>query len=134
MPANDVPIIFIHGLWLHATSWKPWLEFFTEHRYRPTAPGWPGEPNTVEEARANPDMLANRGIEDVTEHYAKLIADLEQPPVIIGHSFGGLIAQKLLGEGVGAAAIAIDAAQIKGVLPLPLSSLISTLPVFRNPA
>jgi pimeloyl-ACP methyl ester carboxylesterase len=85
-------------------------------------------------ARANPDSVAGHGIDDVTEHYAGIIAELPAPPVIIGHSFGGMIAEKLLGQGIGAAAIAIDAAQIKGVLPLPLSSLRSTLPVFKNPA
>jgi pimeloyl-ACP methyl ester carboxylesterase len=98
------------------------------------APGWPGVPDTVEAARANPDGIANHGIDDVTSHYAAIIAGLPAKPILIGHSFGGLIAEKLLGQDLAAAAIAIDAAQIKGVLPLPLSSLRSTLPVFRNPA
>jgi pimeloyl-ACP methyl ester carboxylesterase len=129
-----VPVVFIHGLWLHATSWEPWTDLFTAAGYEPVAPGWPGDPDTVELARANPDSIANHGIDDVTEHYAGIIAKLPAPPVIIGHSFGGMIAEKLLGQGLGAAAIAIDAAQIKGVLPLPLSALRSTLPVFKNPA
>ncbi len=128
------PVMFIHGLWLHATSWGPWLDRFTEAGYAPVAPGWPGVPATVDLARANPDSIAGHGIDDVTEHYAGLISQLPAPPVIIGHSFGGMIAEKLLGGDLGAAAIAIDAAQIKGVLPLPLSSLRSTLPVFKNPA
>ena len=98
------------------------------------APGWPGVPDTVEAARANPDSIADHGIDDVTSHYAAIIAGLPAKPVLIGHSFGGMIAEKLLGQDLAAAAIAIDAAQIKGVLPLPLSSLRSTLPVFRNPA
>jgi pimeloyl-ACP methyl ester carboxylesterase len=85
-------------------------------------------------ARANPDSVAGYGIEDVAAHYAGIITKLPAPPVIIGHSFGGMIAEKLLGEDLGVAAIAIDAAQIKGVLPLPLSALRSTLPVFKNPA
>jgi len=83
---------------------------------------------------ALPDSVADQGIDDVVEHYASIIADLDASPVLIGHSFGGMIAEKLLGQDRAAAAIAIDAAQIKGVLPLPLSSLRSTLPVFRSPA
>lgn len=128
------PVVFIHGLWLHASSWQPWIDRFAAAGYAPVAPGWPGDPDTVEQARANPDSIANRGIDEVTDHYAAIIAALPAPPVIIGHSFGGMIAEKLLGQGLGSAAIAIDAAQIKGVLPLPLSSLRATLPVFKNPA
>jgi pimeloyl-ACP methyl ester carboxylesterase len=130
---TPTPVIFIHGLWLHATSWNPWLEKFRQAGYAPSAPGWPGEPDTVEEARANPESVADRGIDDVVEHYAKIIAGLDTAPILIGHSFGGMIAQKLLGQNLAAAVVAIDAAQIKGVLPLPLSALRATLPVFRNP-
>ena len=128
------PVVFIHGLWLHATSWEPWLERFRAEGYQPTAPGWPHEPATVAEARADPDAVANLGIDDVTDHYAAIIKGLSEPPVIIGHSFGGLFAEKLLGEGYGAAAVAIDPAQIKGVLPLPLAQLRSGLPALGNPA
>jgi pimeloyl-ACP methyl ester carboxylesterase len=134
MTADRTPVVFIHGLWLHASSWTPWVDLFAAAGYAPAAPGWPGIPETVELARANPDSIAGYGIEEVTRHYAGLIEQLPTPPVIIGHSFGGMIAEKLLGEDLGAAAVAIDAAQIKGVLPLPLSSLRSTLPVFKNPA
>ena len=134
MNTTRTPVVFIHGLWLHASSWTPWVDLFTEAGYAPVAPGWPGDPETVELARANPDSIAGHGIEEVTAHYAGLIKQLPTPPVIIGHSFGGMIAEKLLGEDLGAAAVAIDAAQIKGVLPLPLSALRSTLPVFKNPA
>ena len=128
------PVVFIHGLWLHATSWQPWLEHFTSAGYDALAPGWPGELDTVAATRANPDSQAGVGIEEVTEHYAAILAGLPRVPIVVGHSFGGLIAQKLLGQGRAEAAIAIDAAQIKGVLPLPLSALHSTLPVFKNPA
>ena len=128
------PVVFIHGLWLHATSWDPWIERFATRGYRATAPGWPGDLPSVLEARANPDSVAGYGIEEVTGHYAKLVAELPETPILIGHSFGGMIVEKLLGQDVGLAGIGIDAAQIKGVLPLPLSSLRATLPVFRNPA
>lgn len=128
------PVVFIHGLWLHATSWQPWEELFREAGYEPVAPGWPGEPGTVAEARERPDDVADHGIDDVVAHYAKVIAALPAKPILIGHSFGGMIAQKLLGQDLAAAAVAIDAAQIKGVLPLPLSALRATLPVFKNPA
>jgi alpha-beta hydrolase superfamily lysophospholipase len=128
------PVVFIHGLWLHATSWGPWVDLFTEAGYAPVAPGWPGEPASVEEARANPDAVANLSIDDVTDHFASIIAGLETPPIIIGHSFGGMFAEKLLGQGHGVGAVAIDPAQIKGVLPLPLAQLKSGLPALGNPA
>ena len=134
MTATGTPVLFIHGLWLHATSWNPWLEVFSAAGFAPTAPGWPGEPATVAEARQHPEAVAGFGIEEVTLHYKSLIDGLDTKPILIGHSFGGMIAEKLLGDDYGSAAIAIDAAQIKGVLPLPLSSLRSTLPVFKNPA
>jgi pimeloyl-ACP methyl ester carboxylesterase len=127
-------VIFIHGLWLHATSWNPWIDLFRQAGYEPSAPGWPGDPDTVEEARANPDSIAGHGIDDVVAHYAKIIGGLPAKPILVGHSFGGMIAQKLLGEDLAAAAVAIDAAQIKGVLPVPLTALRAALPVFRNPA
>ncbi len=134
MTGLKTPVVFIHGLWLHAKSWGPWVELFREAGYDPIAPGWPNEPDTVEQARQQPDAVANLGIDDVTEHLAKIITDLPTAPVLVGHSFGGLFAEKLLGQGLGAAAVAIDPAQIKGVLPLPLAQLRSGLPALGNPA
>jgi len=134
MAEKPNPIVFIHGLWLHASSWRPWQELFRRHGYSAVAPGWLGEQETVEAARANPDTVANVGIEDIVVEYASIIEQLPAPPILIGHSFGGMIAEKLLGEDWAAAAIAIDAAQIKGVLRAPLSAIKATFPVFKNPA
>ncbi|MFE5144316.1 alpha/beta hydrolase [Streptomyces fagopyri] len=134
MTSTPTPVVFIHGLWLHASSWGPWLDLFRDAGYDPLAPGWPNEPDTVEAARQNPDLAADISIGDATEHYRKIIQSLDQDPIVIGHSFGGLIAQKLLGEGRCAAAVAIDPAQIKGVRPLPLAQLRSALPAMGNPA
>ncbi len=134
MTASNTPVVFIHGLWLHASSWGAWSEFFADRGYAPIAPGWPGDLPTVAETRANPDSVAGYGIEEVTAHFRAIIDGLDARPILIGHSFGGMIAEKLLGENYGSAAIGIDAAQIKGVLPLPLSALHATLPVFKNPA
>jgi pimeloyl-ACP methyl ester carboxylesterase len=134
MTAPRIPIVFIHGLWLHATSWTPWLDFFRDAGYDPIAPGWPNEPDTVLESRDLPDLVANTSIDDATAHFTKIIDSLDSAPIIIGHSFGGMLAEKLLGQGIGVAAIAIDPAQIKGVLPLPLAQLRAALPALGSPA
>jgi len=128
------PVVFIHGLWLHATSWQPWLDKFNESGYAPIAPEWPGGADTVAQARANPDAVARFGVKEVADHYAQIIAGLPEKPVVIGHSFGGLLAQNLLGRGITAAGVAIDPAPIKGVLPLPLSALRVASIALRNPA
>jgi pimeloyl-ACP methyl ester carboxylesterase len=128
------PVVFIHGLWLHASSWQPWVDLFERAGYAPIAPGWPGDADTVEESRAHPEAIADKGIDDVVEHYLAIFRTLPRKPILVGHSFGGMISEKLLGMDAADGAVAIDAAQIKGVLPLPLSSLRATLPVFKNPA
>ncbi|MEV7326320.1 alpha/beta hydrolase [Streptomyces sp. NPDC093970] len=134
MSDDRTPVVFIHGLWLHASSWSPWEELFAAHGYRTLAPGWPGEPDTVEAAREHPEAVADRGIDDVTRHFEEIVSALGRPPVLVGHSFGGLIVQKLLGQGIGQAGVAIDPAQIKGVRPLPFAQLRSAFPVLDNPA
>ncbi|MEU3795564.1 alpha/beta hydrolase [Streptomyces fructofermentans] len=134
MATGRVPVMFIHGLWLHSSSWQPWMDLFASRGFDPIAPSWPGEAFTVAEARRQAEAAAGHGIDDITEHHAQIARSLESPPVIVGHSFGGLITQKLLASGLGRAGVAIDPAQIKGVKPLPFSQLRSGFPVLGNPA
>jgi non-heme chloroperoxidase len=126
-------IVFIHGLWIHASSWLPWMDFFKQQGYETLNPGWPGDSNTVAECRANPHSIANRGVTEIADHYAKIISTLNEPPVLIGHSFGGLLTQVLLGRGIAAAGVAIDPAPMKGVWQLPFSALKASFPVLGNP-
>lgn len=127
------PVVFVHGLWLISNSWDNWRTFFEEKGYTTLAPGWPDDPDTVEEAKADPEVFAHKRIKQVTDHYVAIINQLKTKPVVIGHSFGGLIAQRLAGEGVSAVTVAIDPAPFRGVLPLPLSALKSASPVLGNP-
>jgi pimeloyl-ACP methyl ester carboxylesterase len=131
--SSPTPVVFIHGLWIHSTAWQPWEALFRDAGYEPHAPGWPGDLPTVEATRNNVAALAGVGIDDITSAYREVIAGLPSKPIVIGHSFGGLIAQKLLASGDAVAAIAIDPAQIKGVKPLPFAQIRSGLPVLRSP-
>jgi non-heme chloroperoxidase len=126
-------IIFIHGLWIHSSSWQPWKDFFEQHGYESLNPGWPGDSSTVVECRNNPHTIANRGVTEISDHYANIIASISEPPIVIGHSFGGLITQIILGRGIAAAGVAIDPAPIKGVWQLPFSALKASFPVLGNP-
>lgn len=130
----DGPVVFVHGLWLHADSWNAWIEKFRTAGYTPIAPGWPGDGANVVETRADPERLAGYGIDDVVLHYADAIAGLGRRPIVIGHSFGGLIVQRLLVEGHAAAAVAIDPAPIRGIVYLPFSALRVASVALRNPA
>ncbi|WP_432523138.1 alpha/beta hydrolase [Kineococcus sp. SYSU DK006] len=132
--SGRTPVVFVHGLWLHADSWQPWVELFESAGYAAHAPGWPGDGATVAETRAHPEALAGVGVEQVTERFRRVIAALDTAPVVVGHSFGGLVAQKLLGEGLARAAVAVDPAQMRGVLRLPVVQLWNALPVLANPA
>ncbi|MFD3456491.1 alpha/beta hydrolase [Streptomyces sp. NPDC058691] len=128
------PVVFVHGLWLLPSSWDRWATVFEEAGYAPVTPGWPDDPETVEEANAHPEVFAGKGVAEVVDHFADLIGRLDRKPAVIGHSFGGLITQILAGRGLSAASVAIDPAPFQGVLPLPVSSLRSAAPVLGNPA
>jgi pimeloyl-ACP methyl ester carboxylesterase len=128
------PVMFVHGLWLLPTSWERWARLFEEAGYAALTPGWPDDPETVAEANANPGVMANKTVGQVAEHFADIARGLTRKPAIIGHSFGGLIAQILAGRGLSAATVAIDPAPFRGVLPLPFSTLRSAWPVLGNPA
>jgi pimeloyl-ACP methyl ester carboxylesterase len=132
--AAGTPVVFVHGLWLHSSSWQPWMDVFRAAGYEPIAPEWPGTPDTVVGARANPQTAGGFGITEVADHYARIIGSLDAKPVLIGHSFGGLLVQNLLGRGLGVAAVAIDPAPIKGVLALPVSALRVASVALRKPA
>jgi non-heme chloroperoxidase len=128
------PVVFVHGLWLLPSSWDRWLAAFEEAGYTALAPGWPDDPETVEEANANPEVFAHKTVGQVADHFAEIIGGLDRRPAIISHSFGGLLAQILAGRGRSAATVAIDPAPFRGVLPLPISALKSARPVLGNPA
>jgi pimeloyl-ACP methyl ester carboxylesterase len=126
-------IVLIHGLWISHTAWQPWIDYFGEKGHRAIAPRWPGEAETVAATRDNPSAQAGFGLDQLTDHFAAVIEQFDAPPIAVGHSFGGLIAQKLLGQSKLAAAVAIDPAPMKGVKPLPIAQLRSALPVLGNP-
>ncbi|WP_406841649.1 alpha/beta hydrolase (plasmid) [Streptomyces sp. AHU1] len=127
------PILLIHGLWLTPRSWEKWTERYTSQGYQVIAPAWPGLDREVEDIRTNPEGIAGVGLEEVLAHYEEVISGLDQEPIIIGHSFGGALTQLLLDRSHGRAGVAISSAAVKGVLPLPLSTLRSAWPVLGNP-
>ena len=128
------PVVFVHGLWLLPSSWDRWAAVFEEAGYTALTPGWPDDPETVEEAKEHPEVFAHKTVGQVADHFEEIIRGLEKRPVVIGHSFGGLLAQILAGRGLATVTVAIDPAPFRGVLPLPISSLRSAFPVLGNPA
>jgi non-heme chloroperoxidase len=128
------PVVFVHGLWLLPNSWERWAAFFESAGYVAVAPGWPEDPATVDEAKARPEVLANKTVGDIADHTAFVVSRLNRKPALIGHSFGGLMVQIVAGRGLSAAAVAISPAPFRGVLPLPASSIKSGWPVLKNPA
>src|SRR5258708_10826721 len=127
------PVVFVHGLWLLSSSWDNWTRFCGEQGNTTIGPGWRDDPQSVEAAKQDPEVFAHKHIKQVTDYYVNAIRKLKRRTAVVGHSFGGLIAQKLAGEGVSAATVAIDPAPFRGVLPLPLSALKSAFPVLGNP-
>src|SRR5215216_7067291 len=131
--SERTPVVFIHGLWLLPSSWDRWADLFEEAGYAALTPSWPDDPETVEEARANPDVFAGKTLGQVADHTAEVIDKLTKKPGVLGHSTGGLLAQILAGRGLSAATVAIDPGPFRGVLPLPVSTLRVSAPVLRNP-
>src|SRR5438034_4718506 len=132
--AGLTPVVFVHGLWLLPSSWDRWAEVFEEAGYTALTPGWPDDPETVEEARTHPQVFAHKTVKQVADHFDDVIGTLSRKPAVIGHSFGGLLTQILAGRGRAAVSVAVDPAPFRGVLPLPISALKSSAPVLGNPA
>ena len=132
-PAGTETIVLIHGMWMTPLSWEHWASRYTERGHRVLAPAWPGLEGEPEQLRRDPSPLRGLGIQTVIDHYETIIRGLDRPPIIIGHSFGGLFAQLLLNRGLGAAGVALGTAAPKGVFKLPLSTLRAGWPALRNP-
>src|SRR5690242_909441 len=131
--SGTTPVVLIHGLWLLPSSWANWADFFNQAGYAPLTPDWPDDPETVEEARAAPDVLAKKTLRQVADHTTEIIDALDKKPAVIGHSTGGLLAQMLAGQGLSAVTVAIDPGVFRGVLPLPLSVLRAAGPFLIDP-
>ena len=132
--SGRTPVVFVHGLWLLPTSWDRWRTVFEDAGYITLAPGWPDDPETVEEAKEHPEVFAHKTVGQVADHFEDVIGKLTKKPAVIGHSFGGLLTQILAGRGCSAVSVAIDPAPFRGVLPLPISALRAATPVIGNPA
>lgn len=128
------PVVFVHGLWLLDSSWDRWAQLFEDNGYVAVTPGWPDDPETVQEAHANPDVFAGKSVGDVAAYQQAIIDKLDRKPALIGHSFGGVLVQILAGRGLAAATVAISPAPSRGVLPLPVAALKASAPVLANPA
>jgi pimeloyl-ACP methyl ester carboxylesterase len=131
--SGRTPVVFIHGLWLLPSSWDRWAQLFEENGYAGVTPVWPDDPETVEEARANPDVFAKKTLGQIADHTAEVIGELNKKPAVMGHSTGGLLTYMIADRGLSAASVAIDPGPFRGVLPLPVSSLRSAAPVLKNP-
>src|SRR5262245_20155611 len=131
--SGNIPVVFVHGLWLLPSSWANWVELFKQAGYAPLTPDWPDDPETVDAARANPEVFAKKTLGQVADHTTEIIAALDKKPVVMGHSTGGLVAQMLAGRGLSAATVAIDPGVFRGVLPLPWSVLKGVGPFLLNP-
>ncbi len=131
--SDRTAVVFIHGLWLLPSSWDRWGELFEAAGYAAVTPSWPDDPETIEEARAHPEVFAGKRLAQIADHVAEVIGALTKKPVVMGHSTGGLLAQMIADRGLSAATVAIDPGPFRGVLPLPISALRSAAPVLTNP-
>jgi pimeloyl-ACP methyl ester carboxylesterase len=131
--SGRTPVVFIHGLWLLPSSWDTWAKLFEDAGYAAVAPDWPDDPETVEQARANPDVFAKKTLKQIADHTAEVIGKLDKKPAVMGHSTGGLLTYMIADRGLSAASVAIDPGPFRGVLPLPISALRSAAPVLLNP-
>lgn len=132
--SGRTPVVFIHGLWLLPNSWENWGAYFNEQGFAPVSPGWPDDPDTVDEANAHPEAFAGKKVGQIADHYAEVIGMLDTKPAVIGHSFGGMLTEMMAGRGLSAASVAISPAPMRGVLPLPVSALRVASVALRNPA
>ena len=131
--SGRTPVVLIHGLWLLPSSWANWAQLFEEAGYAALTPGWPDDPETVEEARANPDVFAKKTLGQIADHTAEVIGKLDKKPAVMGHSTGGLVSQLIADRGLSAVTVAIAPGPFRGVLPIPISALKSVMPVLKNP-
>lgn len=126
-------VVLIHGLWMTPLSWEHWIERYTARGHPVLAPGWPGVEGSVEDLRRDSSAIARVGVTEIVDHYDAIIRGLDEPPIVMGHSFGGAVTQILLDRGLGAAGVAIDSAPIKGILGIPPSSLRVAFAALGNP-
>jgi non-heme chloroperoxidase len=132
--AGAETIVLVHGLWLTPLSWEKWVDRYKSEGYNVVAPAWPGMDGDLEAVRRNRSAYESLGIGEIAVHYEQIVRELDSPPIIIGHSFGGLLTEILLDRGLGAAGVAISPAPIKGILTLPPSSLRVASVALKNPA
>jgi pimeloyl-ACP methyl ester carboxylesterase len=132
--SSDTPVVFVHGLWLLPSSWDRWAAHFEQSGFVALSPGWPDDPETVEEAKAHPEVFAGKSVGQVADHIEAVIRGLDRRPAVVGHSFGGLLTEIIAGRGLSFASVAISPAPFRGVLPLPISALRAASPVLTNPA
>ena len=131
--STATPVVFVHGLWLLPSSWERWAELFERNGFVALTPGWPDDPDTVEQAKEHPEAFAGKTVGEVADHIEAVIRRLDRKPVVIGHSFGGLLTEILAGRGLAAVSVAIAPAPFRGVLPLPISALRAASPALANP-
>jgi pimeloyl-ACP methyl ester carboxylesterase len=131
---DRIPLMLIHGAWLSARSWESFAEYFDKRGFAVSTPEWPRKHGDVEELREHADELAGLGLTEIVDHYERLIRELDQPPVLIGHSFGGLVVELLLDRGLGRAGVALSPAPPKGIRILPFSSLKAASPALAHPS